>query len=520
MKYVTYKGTKLNLTPLVMFPTILLVYLLFPTKLFYWDGIDFAQAIEDAPRLSPSLFHPNHLLYNVFGYLAYKTALGIGLQMRALRVLQATNSLLSVLASATFFHILKLTLRSYYFAVLLTLLFAFSATWWVFSTDANAYVPSVLFILISFALVHPARLKPRPLLLAVTFSTAMILHQLAVIFFPVSILGLLTQTSTESLRHRIALVVRFSVVAFVLTFAIYYYCFYLSIGKLNFIDFLRWLTSHSSDSSFTFNFRQSLMFTLRGHVRLFLSGRFNILKGLINPFIIALMVSLAGAVIFLCLQLPEILKEFREARKTAFESFRRARSVKQLCIVWILLYTVFLFFWLPHNTFYRLFYLPALLLLCGLALDHFCAQVNHQKTFRTAVFVAVIAVSNFLFYLFPYSHIEKYPLTASAIRMSKAWPHGTTIYYATSNTDNRLFKYLNPHTAWNKLSTPSDLNELENELEAVYKSGSPAWLDATAIGKIAATPDGSKWLSAHALEQTRYKVNDPAFNIEFIQIVP
>jgi hypothetical protein len=47
-----------------MFPAMLLVYLLFPTKNYYWDGIFFARVIEDASTLNPSLLHPNHLAGN------------------------------------------------------------------------------------------------------------------------------------------------------------------------------------------------------------------------------------------------------------------------------------------------------------------------------------------------------------------------------------------------------------------------------------------------------------------------
>jgi len=65
----------------------------------------------------------------------------------------------------------------------LTLLFALSATWWKFSTDANAYIPSVFFLLLGFYLVLPDR-KPRPLVLALTFFAAMCFHQLAVIALP------------------------------------------------------------------------------------------------------------------------------------------------------------------------------------------------------------------------------------------------------------------------------------------------------------------------------------------------
>src|SRR5437867_7446655 len=87
---------------------ILLVYLCFPTRVYYWDGVAFAQAIEDAPALGASLIHPNHLLYEVFGYLVFTTVRGLGIDVRALTVLQVMSSVLSAAAALLLFHILRL----------------------------------------------------------------------------------------------------------------------------------------------------------------------------------------------------------------------------------------------------------------------------------------------------------------------------------------------------------------------------------------------------------------------------
>src|SRR5215510_2781440 len=181
-----------QITPWLLILGLALIYLTFPTRVYYWDGIAFAQAIEDASRLTPSLVHPNHLIYNFAGYLFYKLLRATGADIRALTALQILNSLLSALCACVLFSILRTTLRSFYLSICLTLLFAFSATWWKFSTDANAYVPSVLFLLISFYLVLPGK-KPRPFLIAFTFFISMAFHQLAVLMFPVLALGVYLQ---------------------------------------------------------------------------------------------------------------------------------------------------------------------------------------------------------------------------------------------------------------------------------------------------------------------------------------
>src|ERR671915_340070 len=76
---------------LVMFAGILLSNLLLLTKNYYWDGIFFSHVIEQAAGLDSSLLHPNHLIYNVLGYLFYCAARSIGLEIRAVEVLQILN---------------------------------------------------------------------------------------------------------------------------------------------------------------------------------------------------------------------------------------------------------------------------------------------------------------------------------------------------------------------------------------------------------------------------------------------
>src|ERR1044072_8812694 len=89
---------------------LLALYLAFPTKAYYWDGVVFAQTIEDlASGYAPavSLAHPNHLVYNFAGYIIYQLLRGFDADLRAITALQILNSIFSA-GSAT---ILCLILR-------------------------------------------------------------------------------------------------------------------------------------------------------------------------------------------------------------------------------------------------------------------------------------------------------------------------------------------------------------------------------------------------------------------------
>jgi hypothetical protein len=402
-----------------LFTTIAIIYVAFPTRVHYWDGIVFAQAIEDAKTLNPSLVHPNHLLYNFAGYIFYKLLGALGFETRAITALQILNSLLSAACASVLFVILSDTLRSRYLSVCLTLLFAFSATWWKFSTDANAYIPSVLFLLISFFLVLPDR-KPRPLLLAFTFFISMAFHQLAVVMFPVLALGVYLQDGPISIKRRVLNAFYFGAVAIALIVITYGYLFYLASGMFDLARLLRWAASFAPDADTKFDVWTNLKYSLRGQVRLFFGGRFNLLKGLMNPLVILLLIALASAVVFL---LFEALRP--SGKLLTLRSFRRLhlaprqKTVLLLSLLWAMLYLVFLFFWFPQNTFYRLFYLPAFILLFGLALSSLRNATSRPRRV-TAAFVIAVALANFLFLIYPFSHVEKYPPLAFALRTEKS----------------------------------------------------------------------------------------------------
>ena len=497
-----------HIAPWLLFIAIAAIYLLFPTRVYYWDGIVFAQAIEDAPRLNPSLVHPNHLIYNFVGYIFYKLLGALGFQSRAVTTLQILNSLLSAACVGVLFVILFDTLRSLYLSVCLSLLFAFSATWWKFSTDANAYIPSVLFLLISFYLVLPDR-KPRPLLVGLTFFISMAFHQLAILMFPVLALGVYLQGGPLALRRRALNAVYFTVLAFALIVTTYASFFYLASGTFDIARLLRWSASYSPDAETGFNLWSNLKYSLRGQVRLFFGGRFNLLAGLVNPFIVVLLIALVGAVALLIFDAVRnsgkliSLRWLRELRLAP-----RQKTELLLSLLWATVYLVFLFFWLPQNTFYRLFYLPALILLLGLAISSLRTEALRPRRL-TALFVIAVALANFLFLIYPFSHVEKYPPLAFALRMNQEWPTGTVIYYAAENSDEDLVRYFNPTTRW-KLLRPDSLDTLENA----------AWLETTAIDQLTSTPDGARWLETHTRKGSLKELNDGAHKIRFVQLRP
>ena len=499
-----------HIAPMILFIVTAVIYLLFPTRVYYWDGIVFAQAIEDAAALDPSLVHPNHLIYNFAGYLFYKLLRALGADVRAVTALQILNSLLSALCAGVLFSILRTTLRSFYFSICLALLFAFSATWWKFSTDANAYIPSVLFLLISFYLVLPDK-KPRPLLTAFTFFLSMAFHQLAVFVFPVLALGVYLQDGPGTLQRQALNAVYFSVAAVVLIVAAYAGLFYLATGAFDLAKFIRWTVSYSPDADTKFRLWSNLQYSLRGHVRLFFGGRINSLRGLMNPAIVVLLLCLVGSILFFIVNLLKNLRRPELLLQT------RQKTVLLLSLLWAGVYIVFLFFWLPQNTFYRLFYLPALIIVLGLALAS--VKNTRAETRALAAFVIAAALANFLFLIYPSSHAEKYPPLAFALQMNREWPPGAVVFYRNENSDVSLVRYFTPGTRWMRMHLKF-MDDPNAEMKKIYDEGGTVWFETSTIDAFQSNPFGIQWLEMHARKETLRELNDGAYRIRFIQVNP
>ncbi len=500
------------LVPWAIFLAILAVYLLFPTRNYYWDGIFFARVIETVAGFHPSLFHPNHLLYNVVGYFLFKAARIAGLQLRAIEVLQLANSVVSVLTAYLIYQILRRSLRSDYLVWCLTLAFAFSSTWWKFSTDANAYIFSVFCLLLAYNFTLRS-FKPRPVLVAVIFSSAALLHQLAVIAYPIMALALYWQATAIRQKRRWWIVSQFCVLSFVLAFSAYCYCFYFVTGTLSPGRFVQWVTSYSPDASFSFDALSNLGYTLRGNVRLFFSARLSLLRGLLSPAIVTVIVLF---IIVVLLWFASLVKATR-ARDLVLKNISSrvfADRTTALYLLWIWLYVAFLFFWLPQNTFYRLFYLPAIILFFG-ELPAGRNGDNKKPTYRLGLFVAVMTLSNFLFFIYPGAHAEKNPPLSLALEMNKVWQPGTIVYFHSENSDNNLVAYFNPGIEWRPLRS---IGEMDAELKQVQAAGKTAWLDASAIDQLSSKPEGNDWLARHGRRETWHERQ--AFNVKFIQVGP
>jgi len=340
----------------------------------------------------------------------------------------------------------------------------------------------------------------------------MCFHQLAVIAFPVFALGIYLQGGEGSARQRFRNAIVFTAVSLVLIVGAYALFFNSVTGSMSLGELLRWTASYSPDADTRFGLWPNLVYSLRGQVRLFFGGRLNLLRGLMNPVVVILIAIFGIAVLWLLyallVNLVTLKRRLRDVRLSP-----QQKTVLLLAGLWAAVYLVFLYFWLPQNTFYRLSYLPALIILLGLALNAF-PRVDSRRTCATAAFVIAAGLANFLFLIYPFSHVEKYPPLAFALQMNREWPPGTVIYYGAQNSDEALVRYFTPETEWRQLWNA----QFPVDTGAWAEPGT--WLETTAIDRLSATPEGARWLQTHTSSESLRELNNGAYRIRFVQLRP
>jgi len=494
---------------LIIAASVLAIYALIPTRDFYWDGVSFAHAIEDAPGTPADLFFPNHLIYNITGYLVWRSLAAAGLHLRALFVLQAMDAVFAAAAVYLVWDLIQKMTGSTVRAGCGALLFAFSAQWWKFSSDADAYIPSIFFLLASFRWIM-ASPRPRPLVAGLAHSVAMLFHQLAFLFIPVAALGLMLRGNRPGAGKRTWLgdVVKYGAMAGSLTGAAYWAAFQSArpfIGASRFID---WISVHSSDANIALAWYERLRYCMRGTFRLFFGGRVN----RIDPDAMAL----AGFIASMLVAAAALwILRRRKDNEPDHQHHPHTPGALPAAFVtlsaWILVYVIFLFFWLPQNVFYRMFYLPPIIFMLA-----WLPQWNTRRMWFAVIPAAVVFVWNFNMLIYPSAQIKTNEVLSFALRRGNEWSPGTVILYGRSHTDLWLISYFNPQVQWIPLSYIT-VDEVETRRMNAVRGGT-VWLEGMAADALAQAPGGQEWRALHIDELASRVHITAAHNIRYYRI--
>ncbi|HXG63724.1 MAG TPA: hypothetical protein VNO70_01370, partial [Blastocatellia bacterium] len=473
--------------------SVAIVYLATPTANYYWDGITFALQIEKVARgeRGPALlFHQNHLLYSVIGYLFYRAAHAVGVGIRALDLLQLVNSVIGAIAVGACFRLAGQVTRNLYAAAIASLALAFSAVWWKLATDVNAYIPTLLLLLACAG--NLLGLKPRWYVAGLLLAAAMLLHQLAALFFPAAVVAVFCN---REINQKLKFALNMSLLAWGMTVSVYYACALTLRQITRPDDLLRWVTSNQSGVAPSLNPLPGVLLLPRANLDLIFGHNFALFRsqgGFIEVSLAIVALLMAVALLFLAARRAVLRSLFASLRRIAPEMRDGWKQTVPPLMVWIIAYVLFLLFWEPWQPYYRVFYAPALALLFALA------TCNYQY-FRGGVLpkaatlgVAVLLFSNLAFFIVPHMRSTSNQLVAAALEARHSWNDHTVVYYAARNEADTTFEYFNEGVRWRRLS-PAEVNDLDRVIAEIQSQGGSVWLN-----KGAAEMVGAEWLARRA----------------------
>jgi hypothetical protein len=290
--------------------------------------------------------------------------------------------------------------------------------------------------------------------------------------------------------------------ALIFSSSAYYACFHIATGQTGLAAYLRWITWHTPDAASSFAAARNAWLTLRGTARLAVGGRLTAFHS--GPLGLGVVLVLLGAGSVLVLRNPG---------RTYKLDLDAAPAAGAFLWTWVTVYVGFLFFWLPQNTFYRLFYLPPLALLAGAALRKWGG--------RRALFavVALLGAWNFLFYVYPNSLVETNAITRAAVTMRPLWKPGTWVYQGSFNPDNWVVFCFNPQVLFRSVDR-GKLAETALDLKAFEEAGREAWIDQSGIDLLESDHAGAEWLAAHTRPGFKRDFSDGKHRVSFDRLFP
>ena len=171
---------------------------------------------------------------------------------------------------------------------------------------------------------------------------------------------------------------------------------------------------------------------------------------------------------------------------------------------------VFLVFWLPGNTFYRLFYLPGLVILAASFLSGARTKYN-----RRAMAVFALFLLNFGFHIFPQTKAESNRSLQIAEEMRTIWKPGDAVFWNVFNSDNRTIRYFNPQVQWIELWERA----YPSQIEKIFREAGNVWFDSVAFAEFRARdPEFQAWLLEHSRVGEKYEFPIAGHVLGFVKI--
>ncbi|MFH1540239.1 MAG: hypothetical protein ABID79_00035, partial [Elusimicrobiota bacterium] len=168
--------------------SVLIIYLSLPSKIFFFDGIMFASESAGIPRA-----WANHISFCYCGHAFWKLLKYIGIERDGYSTLQTMNSFFGSLIVGLLFLFIKKVTEKNYIAIIFSLLFAFSHTFWWRVCDAYDTPPWIFWLLISIMLIWSyikQTSKLKLIIFSIVVGIAVLAHQSNIFFIPTALCGI------------------------------------------------------------------------------------------------------------------------------------------------------------------------------------------------------------------------------------------------------------------------------------------------------------------------------------------
>ena len=180
----------------------------------------------------------------------------------------------------------------------------------------------------------------------------------------------------------------------------------------------------------------------------------------------------------------------------------------RLGCVWVGSFALFLIFWLPHNTFYKLLALPGLIVLLAI-----CIPPDGRVAIKSplALFVILMALCNLTFAIIPYSKESANSAVEFTIGLKTRLEQGAIVYFRVFNSDDWLARYFNPQTSWKYADS---IVTIDRDL----RRGKNVWVETTALDEF--RKEHSAWLEQRTHNAAQASLVDERHRIVFMHLAP
>jgi hypothetical protein len=337
------------------------LYLLLPVKMYNIDGVYYAEHLENIPW-SENSFHPHHLLFLPLMHLLFHGLKLIIPSVSGMTFLQGLSAICGLLTLIVFSKLLSKSGASAWTKSTAILLLGSSYSFWHFSSDADIYIPAYLILLVCIYLILGKRFTQSPMmqfLTAALLAFSVLVHQICLAaIIPISILLILKrkELTLAPLKRFILTFSLILLIVYPLVFIAFHGDTLSSPG-----NFIRWISaSGQAKQYFSFSKEQGRNF-------------FDVnSRGYTNA-------------IFALKPIEKILYDNRSGdTRTSFRLYRYFTLLTLIPVLLVILYMyagkipkddisaffAYLFvayflltsIFMPENQFYRIFYLPSLIM--------------------------------------------------------------------------------------------------------------------------------------------------------------